>query len=227
MWLQFPGSTDGVAELIRTEHLHVHTGQVGEDALLWHMFGGKRDGFYVDIGCSDPLQFSNTHLLHRYLGWSGINVDADPRAIQKFQVARPGDTNLHCGIAAEDGTMDFHLFESGVVSTFLPDVAVVQTAHFGASEVVAVPTMRLSSLLTAHVSEGRVIDLLDIDCEGLDHDVLLSNDWTRFRPTIVLVELHHLDLGNLAANPTVILMKSVGYRLVSHILMSSFFQRID
>jgi hypothetical protein len=48
---------------------------------------------------------------------------------------------------------------------------------------------RLDAVLGRHLGAGVDIDLLSVDTEGLDADVLESNDWTSFRPRIVIVEV--------------------------------------
>ncbi|MEM2538328.1 MAG: FkbM family methyltransferase, partial [Candidatus Methanomethylicia archaeon] len=33
------------------------------------------------------------------------------------------------------------------------------------------------------------MNFMNIDCEGMDFDVLQSNDWDKFRPNVLLVEV--------------------------------------
>lgn len=40
-------------------------------------FGGKTDGFYVDIGASHPFRINNTYLLYKS-GWQGVTVEPIP-----------------------------------------------------------------------------------------------------------------------------------------------------
>lgn len=39
-----------------------------------------------------------------------------------------------------------------------------------------------------YLPKGQQIDFMDIDVEGLDLQVVQSNDWERFRPRYLLVE---------------------------------------
>lgn len=48
---------------------------------------------------------------------------------------------------------------------------------------------RLDSILERHLPAGTSLDLLAVDAEGTDLDVLKSNDWQRFRPMLVIVEV--------------------------------------
>ena len=49
-------------------------------------------------------------------------------------------------------------------------------------------TEPLKRILHKHLPAGQTIDFLSIDVEGLDYQVLSSNDWKLFRPGAVLIE---------------------------------------
>ncbi len=213
----------GVLTLAAEDHARLHFSQFGEDCFLWHLFGNRANGFYVDVGCHDPLRYSNTHLLHRALGWRGINLDADPRAVAKFRAARPGDVNIHIGVAMERGSREFHLFQDGAVNTFDQALAGERSGQFRRGATVTVPTCPLSEILDRAMPANTAIDYLNVDCEGWDREVLLSNDWTKYRPEVISVEIHDLDLENAGANPTAAFLKQQGYRLRSHYYVTTFF----
>lgn len=54
--------------------------QAGQDAFINAILGGKRDGTFVDIGCSHPVNWSNTYALEQ-LGWKGVMIDSDQNAV--------------------------------------------------------------------------------------------------------------------------------------------------
>jgi hypothetical protein len=64
---------------------------------------------------------------------------------------------------------------------------------------------------------------MTVDAEGFDLDVLKSNDWTRFRPEMVVAECFEMDLGTPVNDPTTSFMKSVDYDLVAKAANSVFF----
>ena len=49
-------------------------------------------------------------------------------------------------------------------------------------------TTTLADILRTHLPTGQRIDFLNVDVEGLDLEVLQSNDWTHIRPECILVE---------------------------------------
>jgi FkbM family methyltransferase len=185
--------------------------QFGEDFWLADYFAGIEDGFYVDVGAYDPFNASNTLLLYRR-GWRGINIEPDPAGLARLRRFRPRDTNL--GVAISNATGEATFVLDGSFSTI--DRSGLAPRN-GAKKIV-VHTRRLEEVL-AERADGH-IDLLDVDCEGLDLTVLQSNDWRRFRPTVVLAESH--DDPPSALNS---FMASVGYEPVDRFALTYAFER--
>lgn len=60
---------------------------------------------------------------------------------------------------------------------------------------IKIPIKSLSEILDLYMPLNIDIDFLSIDVEGLDFQVLLSNNWNKYRPKIILVE--SLNSNNL------------------------------
>jgi len=82
----------------------------------------------------------------------------------------------------------------------------------------------LAAILNEHVPAGTAIDLLNVDVEGADLDVLESNDWTRFRPTYILVELLGTDFDQAEQHTVGGYLKSLGYRLIAKCFNTALFR---
>jgi FkbM family methyltransferase len=206
-------------------HLRVHFSQLGEDAVLWHYFHAVSAGFYVDVGCHHPLRFSNTALLSIFNGWRGINIDVDERAIDQFNAFRPNDINLCVAIGREEGTKEATIFEDGALNSLDETYSTHPAwAHMGREKkTVAVATLR--NILDKYLPAGTNIDLLNVDVEGLDKDVLESNDWARFRPRVICVESHGFDIACASDNSIFKLLSRHGYKLVSHVVVTSIYEK--
>jgi FkbM family methyltransferase len=164
--------------------------QCGEDLTLRWLFDGVPTGFYVDVGAYHPKKYSNTYYFYKR-GWSGINIDPTPGVIERFKKARPRDISLPYAVAnsARDMTLYINKSERGV-NTLSPEFATVQRERWGrrfTSEIV-VRTHTLAEILHAHKPDDRPIQFLSIDVEGLDLEVLESNDWDKHVPNVVLCE---------------------------------------
>jgi FkbM family methyltransferase len=195
-------------------HATISYAQEGEDIILLRLFGNAYRGFYVDVGAQHPQRFSNTCALYER-GWRGINIDADPAAIDAFRRERPQDINLPLGVLQTSGNSTLHIFSDPALNTF--DEALAREREelpgYRLVEKRDVATDRLDSILARHLPQGSAIDILNVDAEGRDLEVLRSNDWRRFRPRCVLVEARIGGLDELGSNPTNIFLSEQGYRL--------------
>ena len=70
----------------------------GVDVIIKDIFRNKKKGFYVDVGCQNPIKNNNTYLLHKK-GWFGLNIDLDKDNIDIFNVSRPNDENINVAIS--------------------------------------------------------------------------------------------------------------------------------
>ena len=211
--------------ILNSEHQRLSFSQFGEDGVLSWTFYNRRNGFYVDVGCHHPFRFSNTALLHTQQGWRGLNIDVDPRAIEAFAKARPTDINVLAGIAGEEREMEVTIFEEGAINSFDPTQANHPAwAHIPRRQEI-VTTRPLASILAEHLPKGQVVDYMNIDAEGLDLAVLTSNDWQLNNPQVISVESHDLVLDDLCSNRTYLLLREKGYRLFSHVALTSFYEK--
>ena len=196
--------------------VHLSYSQDGEDMILRRIFEGEKPGFYVDIGAHHPRRFSNTFHFHRQ-GWSGLNVDPNPDAIEAFGRERPSDINVCVGVSDKAGSLVYHVFNEPALNTFDADLAAERALlpHYHLVGKRDVPVRRLDDLLQERLPSGQRIDFLSIDVEGLDLAVLRSNDWKRFRPRIVLAEARQRVAAALANDPIHVFAESAGYQLIA------------
>jgi FkbM family methyltransferase len=163
--------------------------QEGEDMVLQSLFQGQRTGFYVDVGAHHPVLYSNTYFFYRQ-GWRGINIDAMPGSMAAFRAVRPEDVNLEYAIAESAATRTYYQFDNPAVNGFSRELSECREAegHFRLIGQREIPTTTLANALDAHLPPGRDIDFLSVDVEGLDLEVLRSNDWAKYRPKAVVAE---------------------------------------
>ena len=208
---------------------HQSYAQEGEDrvlsSLLFKLHGGKHidDGFYVDVGAHHPYRYSNTCFFYRQ-GWHGINIDAMPGSMASFEKNRPRDINLESGVGREAKTLKFYVFNEPALNTFDESLAKARynnVWHIKAT--VEMPIVPLSEILKKHVPEGKRIDFFTVDVEGLDLDVLQSNDWQKFRPLVVLAETFGLSFEDLATDKLTEYLHSLGYIVYSKTVNTTFF----
>jgi FkbM family methyltransferase len=199
--------------------------QEGEDLVLSRIFHNKPTGFYVDIGAHHPARFSNTYKFYK-AGWRGINVEPNPDYFNLFTRYRPRDTNLNFGIAKENGSLEYFMFDEPALNTFdgkILEDRIVNTSYKHL-KTIQIDVKPLAQVLNEHVPHKIKIDFLSIDVEGFDLDVIKSNDWVNFRPSWVLVE--QLKLENIEQLDFEMhhYMKSIGYILFAKTFNTLFYK---
>ncbi len=183
--------------------------QEGEDMLIRRFIGKKKTGFFVDVGAHHPIKLSNTYHFYRR-GWRGINIDAMPGSMQLFQRLRPEDINLEVAIGEQEGEVNFYLFDEPAFNTCNPNQAE------GHSHVQQVPMRPLGAILRENVPDGQQIDFLSVDVEGLDLEVLKSNDWDGFSPSFILIEsLMTHSIEEAMRSDLALFLYDKGYQLVA------------
>lgn len=167
--------------------------QKGEDLLIDALFKHKKKGFYIDIGACHPKRLSNTKFFYDR-GWNGINIEPNPQRLPLFMQDRPRDINLNIGIGSVSKEMLFYVFEAASGSTFSKEEAeTLVKVGYRLKKKLFVPVMKLSDVMKKHVKGP--IDFMTVDTEGLDMDVLKSNDWEKFRPKLLCIEtIDFIDL---------------------------------
>lgn len=170
--------------------------QEGEDLVLQRFFEGKKEkGFFIDVGAHHPYRFSNTYKFY-LKGWRGINIDAMPGSMKLFNEKRTHDINLEIAISDNEELLTFFIFNEPALNTFSADNAnnYLKSHETQLIEKKSLQTKRLADIISNHLPPNTPIDFLTIDVEGLDLNVLKSNDWTCYRPQLVLVE--YLDFNS-------------------------------
>jgi FkbM family methyltransferase len=199
--------------------------QEGEDLVLARLLEGRGPGFYVDVGAHHPTRFSNTCFFYRQ-GWRGINIEPAPDVLAVFERERPRDINLQSGVAENPGTLTYYVFNDSALNTFdepLKRDREVNTSY-RVVRTIPIPVQRLDTILKRHVPSGRAIDFMSIDVEGLDLQVLRSNDWRVFRAEYVLVEALGFRLEAASSDPVHAFMVGVGYELVAKTVNTLFYR---
>lgn len=199
--------------------------QDGEDMVLRRLFERQTSGFYVDVGAHHPFRFSNTCYFYRR-GWRGLNIDPNPDAIKAFLRNRPSDINLCFGVSDTPGNIAFHFFNEPALNTFDVQLAAerARIPGYRLLETRSVPVRRLDDLLAEFLPQNQKIDFLSIDVEGLDLSVLRSNDWSRFRPHLLLVEAHERTVQGIQNDPINMFAVAAGYQLIAKTLNTLIFE---
>ena len=187
--------------------------QEGEDMILRRIFEKQRSGFYVDVGAHHPMRFSNTYFFYK-AGWHGINIDAMPGSMKSFRKYRPRDINIEVPVSLESKELTYYVFNEPALNGFDPRLSRERNSKdnlYKIQKTITLQTQTLCTLLDEHLPANQKINFLSIDVEGLDLEVLRSNDWNKYSPEIVLVEVLRSSLSGIEASDVNQFMVCQGY----------------
>jgi hypothetical protein len=112
-----------------------------------------------------------------------------------FEKYRPRDVNIEQPISEKYEKLTFYIFNEKALNTFVqsnaekyllnPDYKILEK-----KELEAFP---LTQVLERYYPEGKQVDFMTVDVEGLDLQVLKSNNWLKFKPLFVLVETLEME----------------------------------
>lgn len=148
----------------------------GIDVDLAEAFSWERDKTFIELGGNDGLQYSNTLLLERELGWRGVLIEAIPELAAESVRNRP-KAKVVCAAITSDN-------DRGVVP--MNDEDLISTIS-GSPGRVYVAATTLSTVID-QVMGGQAPYFLIVDVEGFEFDVLNGLDLARHRPEWMLIE---------------------------------------
>jgi len=110
--------------------------------------------------------------------------------------------------------MQYYMFNEPALNTFDPQLAGERNGlrSYKVIEKKNIPLLPLRDVLKSHTSsDNRQIDFLSVDVEGLDLAVLKSNDWSLYRPRVVVAECLKSDLRSLLDDPVTRYLSDLDY----------------
>jgi FkbM family methyltransferase len=167
-----------------------------EDVILERFFRDKVNGFYVDVGAANPTLNSVTKHFYEK-GWTGINIEPSTLFFNELVKERVKDICLNIAITSSEDYIEFFDLPNTGLSSI--------NKHFNISEINSnciidyhgnivkriekyfIETNRLDNILKKYANEIE-IDFLKIDVEGAEKEVIESNNWSLFRPKVLLIE---------------------------------------
>jgi FkbM family methyltransferase len=212
----------------KLQYSNLSYSQEGEDMILGRIFEDKKNGFYIDVGAHHPQRFSNTMNFYKK-GWRGINIDAMPGSMNLFSKERPEDINLELAVSDKEDVLTYYIFNQPAFNTFSETLALEIQRTKGSDLIskIEIRTQKLESILDSYMNFEQKIDFLSIDVEGFDLNVIRSNNWNKYRPEIVLVEIHFQEIYTIMSHSIFIELAQHGYNFIAKTMSTAFFKKIQ
>lgn len=169
------------------------TSQHRQDQYVLAVLGRLRPGFFLDSGASDGIRCSNTELLEKSYGWSGICVEPDPLFFRELTKNR-ACICVNCCLYDVDGAVPFVRAGTvgGIPNDYAPELVPHVHAALGLPEDTPLPVEQMASRTPASVLKEcrapQVIDYWSLDTEGSELAILRNFPFQDYLVRMLTVE---------------------------------------
>jgi hypothetical protein len=198
--------------------------QEGEDFYISKIIDTKKPGYYLDVGSADPIRASNTYWFY-LRGWRGLCVDASPGLIQLYQKLRPLDIFFNAFVGKGRREREFYLFNEPLLNTGsnLRKDYLEKNTDYKLQKKILIQEFSLREILELNLPKGKRIDFMSLDVEDGELEVLQSNDWSSYRPRLIVMEVLNPDRELIGESTSTQYLKKMGYRVAAILPRSVFF----
>jgi FkbM family methyltransferase len=162
--------------------------QLKQDLFVLTQLNFKRNGFFVEFGATDGIGLSNTYLLEKQYGWSGIL--AEPAACWHSALARNRNAKIETMCVWKDSTSALTFKEAEIAEFSTIDAFSGSDGHVGQrkqGKSYQVKTISLNDLLLKY-DAPQTIDYLSIDTEGSEFEILRNFDFNKYSFRVITCE---------------------------------------
>lgn len=168
--------------------------QLNQDMFVLSELGFKRDGYFVEFGATNGLDLSNTHLLEKEMGWTGILAEPAWIWAGDLTLNRNCHITFDCVWSKTGEKLEFNepdYPELSTINTFSSGDEHAQKREYGQKYIVN--TISLLDLLEKY-GAPKVIDYLSIDTEGSEYEILNAFDFDKYKFRVVTCEHNYTPM---------------------------------
>ncbi len=163
-------------------------GENFQDIFTMLLLEESRNGFFVEFGATNGVQGSNSYLMEKTFGWSGILAEPARCWHAALRRNRSAMISHRCVWVESGASLPFRETRDAGFSTL--EALTNKDRHVARripADIYEVETITLLQLLSEH-GAPKVIDYLSIDTEGSEFDILEHFDFDRHRPRVLTIE---------------------------------------
>jgi len=181
----------------------------------------KQRGYFLEIGASDGIKFSNTYLLEKNYNWTGICVEPIIDDYNKLIFNR----SCHCSNRAvylnTDEKLIFDIYEYNLLSGLNKHITTYKDEPI--KQKIIVETITLNDLLNKY-NAPSFIEYMSLDTEGSEYEILSVFDFNKYKIGLIHIE-HNFE------EPKRTLIKELllnnGYNYIGEYKQDDYFSRFD
>ncbi len=162
--------------------------QFGQDLWVLEKTKKKQNGFFVEAGAGDGINLSNTYLLEKEYGWSGICIE--PSRLFESLIKNRQCACINSCLSNKVGEADF--FEDHQYEGNLSALTEFQIYKHRGGDLFTTSTVPLVDVLDANKCP-TTIDYLSLDTEGSELVILKDFPFDKYDIRILTIEHNHVQ----------------------------------
>lgn len=165
------------------------TSQLGQELWVLERMDYKRGGFFVEFGATDGVMLSNTYMLEKEFGWTGLCAEPNPQYYEKLVRNRSCIVSQDCISGHTGEKVEFLLAEEygGIVDHLDNHNKARRKGFQDLGKYIQLSTISLNDYLKKN-NALTTIDYLSIDTEGSEYEILRNFSFNHFKVNLITVE---------------------------------------
>lgn len=168
--------------------------QLGQDLQVLQYYNNKVGGYFIEVGASDGVKYSNTFVLEKNFGWRGICVEPLPEKFKELCKNRP--FSICCDSPLYDVSGQVVTFDVAHQDDMLSGINMDIDCHKGtvdsSKHSITLTTITLNELLES-CNAPTYIDYMSLDTEGSELKILSSFDFNKYKIGLIDVEHNYIE----------------------------------
>lgn len=169
--------------------------QIFQDIFASFVIKNEFDNTFLEFGATNGLSLSNTYMLEKELGWSGVLAEPDVQWFDSLKKNRPNTKIItKCIWKKSNEKLNFFSSDEGVLSTLEEFKYSDAESLPGNSELrnksgknIVVETISLNDVIKQYFN-GKCPSYISVDTEGSEFEILSSFNFLDYRPAVFTVE---------------------------------------
>ena len=163
--------------------------QLAQDLEVIAFYNNKEDGFFIEVGASDGIKFSNTHLLEHQYNWKGICCEPIPNQFDQLVKNRPNSVCFNEAVYSQSGlTLTFGVVDNNDLFSGIIDHLESRLSNDKDNPIIQVQTISLLDVLNK-ANAPAFIEYMSLDTEGSELEILKNFDFNKY--TFGLIDVEH------------------------------------
>jgi len=183
LYAEFKNSKQSIN--LNEELLKNSKSQLIQDLIVVDYFNFKKNGVFVELGASDGVELSNTHLLEKSFEWEGVLIEPVKSSFKKLEKNRDGIC-LNKVIYNKKSSI---IFQEDII----PELSTIK--DYTNSDInkrvkkteYEIETLTLNNIFN-EILKTNYIDFLSLDTEGSEFIILSDLDHNKYRFGFICVE---------------------------------------